>query len=890
MNRIFKSYGYHNQCRSLFLFVTLNVLCVYAGFGQSFYKLNGTVRDSLNRPVSEATVRIIDGLDTLVDNTDYRGKFNISGIGSAAIELQIAAMGFLPFNKSYIFQARQRNVSVNVSLQPDANTLDEVVIKANVNPIRIAKDTVEYNAAAYLVRETDRVEDLLRQLPGIVIDNEGKVQAMGKSMTKLRINGEDFFTNNVSEFISQLPADMIARVQVINDYGDEAGFTGVKTGESVKMLNLVTKPGRNKGNFGNTSINGGSNERYGLQTNANFWREKKQIGIKGNVNSTNNAAGVTRNIATGVNYRDKFSEQITGSLGYSFDNVKNQSNQLDFIETVNTIGTIFTTDSTERQSNSNRHNLNWNLQSIADKSYFQAGVNASFADLNNTYLGNSQQRGVIRRDQINNNISEEHTPELNVNAAWAHRLNKPGRNLSVGVAAKNGISDLEEDLRSRVGYYGVNRPEIVKDSVLNRIVDTRNKMRNLSGSFRISEPFGDNSDSTASRNLDFHYTVQYEENHNNLLTTVNNQRHLNVVDSLSTVYTSKFFSHLFGLSYRFGSEDLSYSLGITGQPNVLLVENEQPRSSMRRTGFNITPVVNVSMLVSPTASLSLIYNGSSVAPSLLQLQPVPNTRNLQNIIIGNPTLKSTFNHAASFSYQNNNPKTGRALMFGVNSSLIQDQVVSNIILKRDTLSSLKQETRFENANGTFGVDALYSWSKPFFENRYNVEVKGSVGVANNVSFTDNIQNNNRGFNFSQSVILRMTHRDFTLSTDANYSYSSNRYSIALANLKNVQIYELNMNAKTYLSPRFAVMLDASKRIYQGYSLFAEDPFLINLSFQKSFLKKEQAIIKVQGYDLLNQGNYLMRSFSDNSIIDSRNNQITRYFQVSFILNLQQFGG
>ena len=91
---------------------------------------------------------------------------------------------------------------------------------------------------------------------------------------------------------------MIAKVQVINDYGDEANFTGVKSGSS-QMLNLVTKPGRNKGNFGNTSANGGSNQRYGLQTTANVWREKKQIGVKGNVLSTNNAAGVNRNISTG---------------------------------------------------------------------------------------------------------------------------------------------------------------------------------------------------------------------------------------------------------------------------------------------------------------------------------------------------------------------------------------------------------------------------------------------------------------------------------------------------------------------------------------------------------------------------------------------------------------
>lgn len=891
MNRFLKSYGNPEQYKGLFLLATINLLFVCCALGQSNNRLGGSVRDSLNRPISGASIEIIDGVDTLTTNTDYRGKFIITGIFSTEVFLTIKAMGYMSFSRQYNFSTAQRSITIQSILEPDVNTLKEVVIKANVVPIRLMKDTIEYNAAAFLVRETDRVEDLLKQLPGIVIDDDGKVIAMGKVMTKLRINGEDFFTNNVKDFIAQLPADMVAKVQVINDYGDEANFTGVKTGESEKMLNLVTKPGRNKGNFGNTSINGGTNQRYGLQTNGNVWREKKQIGVKGNVISTNNAAGVNRNINTGINYRDKLSESITGSVAYSFDNVKNNNSQQDYIETLNSLGTIYTTNENERKSNVNKHNLNWSLQSIGQKSYFQAGVVASFLNSDNFYTSDAKQRGVIKQDQQNNSTTEEYAPDFNANVAWAFRLKKPGRNLSIGLSAKNGISDTNEELNSKIGYYESNRSRIAKDSLLNRLVDTRNKSRNLGSSFRFSEPVGNSQDSSVSRNMDIYYNFQLEENDNNLLTRVNNNIfNKRVVDSLSTVYTSKFISHLIGVSYRFGSDDLSYSLGLTAQPNLLVVENEQPKSSVHHAGFNVAPVVNLSLVLSQTTSFTFVYNGNSAAPNLSQLQPVPNTRNLQNVVVGNPNLKSTFNHNSSFTFQNSNPKNGRALMLGINSNFMQDQVVSNIILKQDTLNSLKQETRFENANGAYGIDALYSWSRPFSENKYNLEFRGNVGFANNVSFTDNILNNNKGFNFAQSVMMRMNQKGFTLSADANYTYSSNRYSLALANLRDIQIYEFNVNAKTFITPRFSVGLDASKRINKGYSLYARNPFLINLSLQKTFLKKEQAMIKLQAYDLLNQGNYLIRSISDNSIIDSRNNQISRYLQLSFTINLQQFGG
>ena len=891
MNRFLKSYGILNRFKGIFLVTVLNLVGISYASGQSYNRLSGTLKDTLNKPIPEAIIEIVAGLDTLTDYSDYRGKFNVSGIAASEVLLTIKAMGYLTYRRKITFKSSLRNIMIMPRLEPDANTLKEVVIRANVNPIRLAKDTIEYNAAAFLVRETDRVQDLLKQLPGLVVDNDGKVLSMGSVVTKLRINGEDFFTNNVKEFISQLPADMIAKVQVINDYGDEANFTGVKSGSSQKMLNLVTKPGRNKGNFGNTSANGGSNQRYGLQTTANLWREKKQIGVKGNVLSTNNAAGVNRNISTGINYRDKLTNEITASVAYSFDNVNNNNNQLDFIETLNTLGTIFTLDSNEREAKSNKHNLNWSLQSVGQKSYFQAGVLGSFLNTNDAFDGNSIQSGVIRQDQRNISSTTAYVPDFNLNVAWAYRFKKPGRNLSLGLAAKNGISDVTEDISSRIGYYQSNRSRIVKDSILNRLVDTRNKSRHIETSFRFSEPVGNRADSLVSRNLDVYYNFQFEKNDNNLLTQVTNNRfNKRVVDSLSTIYTSKFFSHLVGLSYRFGSEELSYSLGITAQPNLLMVENEQPRSTVIHHGFNIAPVLNLSMILSHTTSMTFAYNGSSQAPNLTQLQPVPNTRNLQNIVVGNPNLKSAFNHSSNFTLQNNNPENGRALMLGINTNLIQDQVVSNIILKQDTLNSLKQETRFENANGAYSIDALYSWSRPFEENKFNVEFRGNVGFANNVSFTDGIENNNKGFNFMQAVMLRMNQKGFTLSTDANYTYNSNRYSLALANLKDIQIYEFNMNALTYINPTLSIGFDATKRIYKGYSINVKNPFLFNMSMQKTFLKKEQAILKLQAYDLLNQGNYLMRSIANNSIIDSRNNQITRYLQLSITINLQQFGG
>jgi len=875
----------------IYLILLFNLLLAGNAFSQVNNRVTGTVKDSLNKAITGASIIVVSGADTLRGVTDFRGKFGLSGIRTYRVELTVKSMGFMPHEQTVTFPANRRLVNLPIFLAKDKNTLKEVVITTQVIPIRVMKDTVEYNAAAYLVRENDRVEELLRQLPGISFDREGRALAMGKPMNKLRIDGEDFFTNNVKDFIGQLPADMIAKVQVINDYGDEANFTGIKTGESQKMLNLVTKPGRGKGNFGNSSLSTGTNKRYGLQTNANLWREKKQLGIKGNVSSTNNAAGLNRSITTGLNYREKLSETLTSSLGYSFDNNKNENHQLDFIQAINTVGTLNTINDNYRTTNSSRHNLNWNLQSIGKQTYVQSSISGSFLNSNSTYQALSTQTGLIKQDLFNHNRTGLYSPEFNGNVAYSRRLKKAGRNLSAGLAVKNGISETAEDLDSRIGYYDLNTGFPVKDSTLNRLIDTRNRVRNLSGTMRFSEPLSTSGDSSVSKNLDVYYAFEMEENSNNLLTRVNNSFRIGrVVDSLSTIYTSRFTSHLLGVSFRYGSDDLSYSLGVTAQPNLLKVLNEQPRSVITHTGFNLTPVANVSYNLSEKTSLTFMYNGSSVAPNFSQLQPVPNTRNLQNIIIGNPNLKSTFNQTASISFQNSNLETGRALMLGVNGSVIQNQVVSNVMLRRDTLNSLRQETTFLNANGGYNFDGLYSWSKPFVQNILNLELRGSVGFANTISYSDDVLNENKGFNLSQAVMIRMNRKILTITGDASYNFYSNRYSLAYGNLRDIEVYEFNLSMKAQLVKRLMVGFDALKRINIGYAIAAENPLIINMSLEKSFLKREQGTIKLQAYDILKQGNYLIRNVADNAIIDSRNNQITRYLQLSLNINLQQFGG
>jgi hypothetical protein len=879
----------HLKC--IILFNVFWLVCSLGTDAQVLRKVSGSVIDSLRDAVPGADVFMIADKDTLNTITDGRGRFAFSGIKADNISLLIMRVGFRPYTMNYVYQENQINLFLYpIMLHLESNLLDEVIIQGRDKPIRVKRDTIEYDASFYQISENDRVEDLLRQLPGIEVDANGNAFTMGKPLVKLRVNGEDFFTNNVKDFIRQLPANIIDKLQIINDFGDEANFTGMKTGESQKMLNLVTKAGQNNGTFGNASASGGTDHRYGLQGNGNFWQGSKQIGINSNSSNTSNDAGINTNAGAGLNYRDKLSNGVTASAVYNYAYIKNLSNQLNSIETITTGGTITNKSSSKSRSTDNNNTINFNIQSVADKSYFQASLGGSMVKRKRAAETDSRQTGLIRQDLASKTLSDLETPNLNGNFVWARSMEKPGRSLSGGVTFSTGINQIDEELGNRISYFDRFNNTPLKDSIINRLVETENRSNNVTADFRYSEPLRASQDSAIKKNIDFAYFFSLNKTRNSLYTRINNIAGNNtVVDSLSSLYSSSFMVHRFAASYRYQSKRLNYNLGIMAQPSQLTGEYAGNETRIDHVELNVSPVANLSYAVSDWDNLAFVYSGTSAAPDFYQLQPVPNITNLQNVIIGNPNLRSSFTHAGTLSFQHTSEETGATLMLGVNGSLVEDQVVSNVVLVKDTLNSLKQQTYFENANGVYQFGSSYSYSVPFDKNKYNAELRGTWDYINMVSFANNLLNNNRNINYSQTLKFRMNQRRVTIAGSAMYYYSSNRYSIAQYRLRNVETWQFNVNQRTSIGKSWVLVADVSKRINSGYELSVANPLLINFSIEKTLLKDRQATMMLQGYDLLKQGNNLVRSISDNSITDSQYNQITRYFLLTFTYRLQKFG-
>ncbi|SMC87141.1 outer membrane beta-barrel protein [Pedobacter nyackensis] len=878
---------------TIFLLVLIGLLFNQQLNAQTKRVVSGVVKDSTDLGIPSAHIRLIAGKDTINTSSDSDGKFLLSGIRQTGFDILVRGIGYKSHAGKYTFTDKQTEFELGgIVLKPDVQMLDEVVISGKVSPIRVMKDTIEYNTGAYVVREDDRVEDLLKQLPGMEVDEEGKVTSMGKELTKIRVNGKDFFTGNVKEFIKQLPAEMLSHIQVIDDYGDEANFTGIKTGEPRKVLNLVTKPERNRGRFGNFGSNAGTNNRYGFNATGNLWNGDRQTGMNTSVSNSNNSAGMSQSILAGGSIRQPLNKQLSISGGYNFNQNRNENEMESAVETINEIGTIYNDNNSKSNQKSAGNSVNIDVNGRLKDDFFHASVGGNLTSDKSVRKSNSIQTGAIRQDQLNESGSSNDNPGLSTSFNWGKRLGKKKkRTVMINAGANINSTNGDEHIFTQTGYYDKEADVLVKDSLLNRLVDTRNKTNSFNAGFSFSEPISKATDTVKRESIDLSYALSLNSTNNSLQTSVLDvQGRTNHVDSLSNIYTSQFLSHNLRLSYRYNSKAYDYSFGLSMQPSTLTGSYEGRADKVNQTTVNMSPTADARFLLSKSQSLNLNYNGYTTAPRFEQLQPVPDSRNLLNVIIGNPNLKTSFNHSVNIGYRLFGNTSGRALQIGLNGNVVQNQVVSNVSLIPDTLGGFKQETRFENANGNYNFGSNYSLSLPFAERKYNLSFEGNLGYSNAVVYADNAKNYNRGINFSQSLRASLNTKKVSMGTSVNYSFNANDYSLATANSRDIETWSFNLNSRIIASKYLSGQVNASKRINNGYSINSTNPLLIGATIETTFLKNRMASLSLQASDLLNQGNTVNRIITNNSIIDSRSNQVTRYVVMNFSMRLQNFGG
>lgn len=860
--------------------------------GQTYRTVSGKLQDSVGTPIAYAQVMLIMDLDTLKTTSASSGRFELKEVKQVVFRLVVKGLGYQTFTNTYDFSKDVKNSTQtsdmslkNIVLRTEINMLNEVIIKAKSRPIIFKEDTVEYDAGAYVVRPHDRLADLVKQLPGIDIDKDGQASMLGMQLYKIRVNGEDFFTGNVKEFLDRLPADIVSKIQVIDDHGDFAKLTKIKVDNPPKMINIVTKPGMSKGRFGDLKGVLGTNKQYGAELKGNLWLGPKQISVAGSNNSVYNGAGTVNKTTASVLNRQKPKTGGSRTLTYNFNQTNTDGQQESFTEILNPNGSIFSKNNYLNNTVASKHELKYDHFTPTGQMFFLRAVFDQGKDRN---VSKINETGVSNRVLSINRSGRDFRSSVSLKMQSYQALNESGRYISMIPALSYMSSDsrnFQEDFNT---YYLAGQGGAKRDSVLNRLISSKVNGFSYSDQLVFEEPLNDLKNEIR-KSISFTHLPSFMLSTDAIYTSARNLAEQYVaVDSLTTDNSSVSFSERIQIAYNQTSKKLNYHVGISPAFYLISGKFDRDRTTSNKAVFKVLPFMGVTYTPSKMTTMYLKYRNSVSMPSTSQLQQVTNAVNLQNIIIGNPNLKPSIVHTLDGNYKFSTEK-GYLVLLSVVSSLAADRVVDNITFLKDTLNSLKQVTRFENADGYYTANSSYSITIPVATEKYAIDLAGDAGYTHDVYFSENMKSYAKSVNLSQQIGLNANNKWLASSTSAGFGFTGNRYTLGQNKLSDVFTWSFSADAKFILSTKFSIGFVVSKVYYQGYQFEQRNPLLIHFNLERFFFKNNLVKVQIAANDILNQGNNLARITSVNSYTDYRTNQITRYFLASVLLRMDRFG-
>ncbi len=261
-------------------------------------KLEGVVTDSLKVPFELANVIAINKETSGLESygiTDPQGKYTLELGANGTYEIQVSYVGMSTLKE--VLSTEESDIVKNYMLQPE-NALDEVELIYEM-PVSIQGDTVVYNADSFNTGTERKLEDVLENLPGVEINEDGQIEVEGKVVNKLMVNGKDFFDGDTKLATKNIPSKAVDKIQVLRNYSEVGQMSSVRNNQDNVALNIKLKEGKENFWFGDVTAGGGAapdNELYILQPKLFYYSPKYSLNFIGDLNNTGEVALTRRDI------------------------------------------------------------------------------------------------------------------------------------------------------------------------------------------------------------------------------------------------------------------------------------------------------------------------------------------------------------------------------------------------------------------------------------------------------------------------------------------------------------------------------------------------------------------------------------------------------------------
>ena len=941
--------------RFFLVFILLNFVAALCTYGQSTHTIKGQAVDKEDgEPIPMAAVQILTPTDSSQvkgNVTDNDGKFTISGIGNGQYLLKISFLGYrnsiTPFtvtsNSGATVDLKQ------IKVNPDTKLLDEAVIVAEVPKVQAVEDTLVFNSAAYRVAEGSSIQELIKKLPGVEVDENGSMTVNGKEVTQILINGKEYMADDLETLLKNLPANMVDRLKTYERKSDLARITGIDDGEEQTVFDLQIKKDMMGGLISNFDIAYGSSNLYNGRATVNRFTDEDQFQIFANASNV--------------------IDQGVGNGGQQWGNNRGQNTHQDLFGTYN-----HRTDKFEFNSNIGVSHYESDFQQKSSSEYFY-GANSTFSNSSNANLnqntsfranfyiewkpdtmtniifrpnfntsrsnGSSESQSatfsadpylymtdpLTQMDDFldedsddsddsdvaeiftnrNKGISDSHGKGTNgsFNLQANRKLNNKGRNITfraTGGMNRNGNENTSYNTTEYFRFKTVQGSDSI--NIRNRFTTTPSDSWNYSLQLLYTEPifkavfwqtsyrFNHNVNTSDRQTFSFDNMPEYGYGQFPADWDTDPEKYRDPSLSKFARYTT--FRHDIQTSIRWVNEKFNLNVGVRFQPYTTRLEYTQGTDyNLKKNLFNFNPTFDFRYSFTKQKYLRLRYNGSNSQPSMTNLLPIVDNTNPLYITEGNPDLKPSFSNDFNFEFRAFNSDKQNGIMTRGNFRTTKNSISNRVEYNSETGGS---RTRPENINGNWNAYMMIGGNLALKDTRYTFSLYTGSNYSHQVGYLyqDQVSRISTTKSLSPNANLNASFRDenVELSVRGNVWWNHSRNDIRVNGNMDTWNFSVGPSGNVTLPWDIRVFADFLVSSRRGYSdaSFNTNEMIWNMQVSKSFLKNKAAMISVQAFDILGQRKNYNRNMSASSKSDTQYNSINQYILVHFVYRLNLFNG
>lgn len=881
----------------LLLFLLVSTVCGI----QAQTRIFGKIIDSTSQILPRATTALYVVQDSSLfgyDLSDDAGLIELSGVRPGLYRLQISYLGFETWEQILTIEKGTREINLgDVQLKTRQNLLQTTEITANRIPITVRGDTLELSASLVKVQAHDAVEDMLKKMPGMELDQDGTLKAQGEDIKKIMVDGKEFFGTDIKMALKMLPADAVDKIQIIDKKSDKAEFSGIDDGQREKILNIKTKPDRQKANFGKSTLGVGPPQQFDLVGTLNKFSPKRRLTgtlSANNVNRNGNndvsergltesnalpSGGINTNVNSGLNFFQELPRkwQIYGN--YRLNLSDRNLDRIARVERYLATQTIINQDTSKNDNYSLNQNLNLTFESDRRDTMwgFRLVGGMSMRNGNNVYDFQSLASDLLtgpRNTSLRNNRGENETLGGNLEFTFRKRLGKKGRNLNLDLDWDTNDNQNFSTNQSR-NFFFATATAAEREVLIHQERNTGNDTENWSAQISFSEPL--------SKRFSLHATYNYRSSVNNdkrLVSDVQDSGQLLINEQQSNHLLSDVFRNHTTLGIQADYKKLDFGGRVRWENTFLRGGLFLQEAAVNQQYDYLLPSFNLTYRPKQSKTLSLNLDQSLNLPSIRQLQPVQEVTDALRYYIGNPTLTPELRYNGSLRYNLFDSKKGTTFLFSINGTLTTDKIqtvqeIDEQLVTKSTPQNVSND--YSTSSNIYYVFPVKAWGIRF-------SVGSDHGFGRNLTFINRLQNTTysrrHGGNLS---VTNQKQKKWEWSISGRMNFTANTYSSnAELNRNFLQSTFGSYLRKPFAKEKYSIESQFNYIVYSGLGDgFQRSLPIWNASFSAYVLEGKKGQLRLSAYDLLGRNQGVSRNAQLNTLVDEQVNALSRYVMLSF---------